>query len=154
MRLLRVTALLAVASAVVLFAAAESQAAKGVKKNGHHKVQGKVLSVHTSKKGQATVTVQVHHHKKKSSTTAGALAASRVPAARVPAPRLPGATVAKAGKHHHHHRGHTVTLQVDSRTQVTAASNGRTGIHQGDHVVAMVTSHHADSIQVHHKKGT
>jgi hypothetical protein len=153
MRLVRLTALLAVASAVVLFTAGPSEAAKGVKKNGHHRVQGKVVSVHSGKKGQSTVTVQVHHHKKKSTATAGAVAAARIPAARVAAPRLAGATVAKTGKHHHH-RSHQVTLQVDSRTQVTGVGNGRSGIHQGDHVVAMVTNHHADSIQVHHKKGT
>ena len=135
----RCLGLAAIVLAVVLTAGASSaQAAKGAKKNGEHKVHGKVIAMHQGKKG-ATMTVKVHHHHKKKAQQAAAAAAPPAPA---------------GVKHHHSHK----TFHLTNATQVEVVRGkqhqpaGAAAIHKGAHVTVMAKGHHADKVAVHHHK--
>jgi hypothetical protein len=94
---------------ILAFSSVDADAAKGVKKNSAHKIEGKVVSA-TVKNGMGTVTVKTHHHKKKNAAgNANAGAAKNQAAAKAGG---------KKGK------GHTQEFTVDAATKITSMGTG------------------------------
>jgi hypothetical protein len=107
--------------------ASPAPAAKGVKKNGEHHVQGRVVAVVPAKGGaKGTLIVHVTHQKHKKGTP----------------------IVIKKGADH--------TFTLDGMTQVHHLPKGvpapQTALHKGEHVTVLAHQHHADKVAIHHVK--
>ena len=162
MRFLQAAIVPALTLTILAFSSVDADAAKGVKKNSAHKIEGKVVSS-TVKNGKGTVTVKTHHKKKKNAAAAGNANAANAANAAAKNQVAAQAGGGKKGK------GHTKEFTVDASTKITSMGGGGKGagaakgkgkganrpggnqIRTGDFVMATVGANQtATSVQVKH----